>query len=59
MRQMDPKEIFKGMNFKDPLGLLDKKDSSPSQAPFRTFTELQKYLFLKPIEKNEETLFKI
>ena len=56
---MDPKEIFKGINFNDPLDLLDKKDSSPSQAPFRNFTELQKYQFLKPIEKNEETLFKI
>lgn len=61
LRRMDPKVIFEGINFDDPLGHGDKKqkDGSPSQAPFKTFIELQKYLFLKPIEKNEEILFKV
>lgn len=57
LRQMDPKEIFKGINIDDPLNHGDskgKKDKSQSAAPFKTFVELQKYLFMKPIEKNEE-----
>lgn len=60
LRRMDPKVIFEGFNFDDPLGLGDKNGTpDPKKAPFRTFIELQKYLFLKPIEKNEEALFKI
>lgn len=59
MRQMDPKVIFKGVDFDDPLDLKDKKGkNNNSTLPFNTFMELQRYLFLKPIEKNEETIYK-
>ena len=64
MKQMDPKVIFKDVNFDDPLDLNEKKKkdsknvTAPTIAPFYTFMELQRYLFLKPIEKNEETIYK-
>ena len=57
MRQMDPKEIFRGMNFDDPLNLKNERGNSPTKIlPFRNFNELQRYLFLKPLEKHEECL---
>ena len=63
LKQLNLKEIFKDVNFGDPLAedIRLSKDSSvkveeggskkaPVAAPFKSFVELQKYLFMNPLK---------